>query len=234
MVKKNLKRKLTVTFFFYISQNDEYQKENEDKVKIGIDQHYLTGLCKCVEARWFFKFLPDPLIFLNSLFSEYLDFCLILKQVINRLKSYRFIMLIVGISLLFSTSGLSIDAHFCSGKLKRIKVFGHAKTCLEVFQLKNNCCSKRKIKNNVLNCAQGSHDKGCCSNESVQLDLDLDFKLQNSSHTDFSIPLVFNSIHHSVLEAPLRIWSASNFLIEKYYPPSRSNPHYILYQSFLC
>ena len=86
---------------------------------------------------------------------------------------HKSIALILAFILLISSSGLSIDAHFCSGKVKRINFYGKAKTCKEVALNSKSCCSK-KLNAQVSACSKGTHDKGCCSNQKIDLQADLD------------------------------------------------------------
>ncbi|NNE26898.1 MAG: hypothetical protein HKN09_08645 [Saprospiraceae bacterium] len=86
----------------------------------------------------------------------------------------RGVALAMAFMVMISTSGLSMDAHFCSGKVKRISFYTKAKTCKEVAASKKSCCSnKRSTQLNA--CSNGLHDKGCCSNESIRLSADFDF-----------------------------------------------------------
>lgn len=85
--------------------------------------------------------------------------------------SYRIISLTMAFLLLLSSSGISMDVHFCQGKFKRANLLGKAKTCEQV----NDCLIKcgKEIKSCHSDGEDGDH-KGCCENQSVQLDLDFD------------------------------------------------------------
>ncbi|MBT8190305.1 MAG: hypothetical protein HKN67_02535 [Saprospiraceae bacterium] len=149
-----------------------------------------------------------------------------------KLKVYRLFMLVAGLCLIFSTSGLAIDAHFCTGKLKRIKVFGHAKTCLEVVQKKKSCCSKTNADLKVVSCAQGNHDKGCCSNEQINMDLELDYNIISDQQCDLTIPVFLQRTSLEIL--PIQLTCSKGFLPKKEYSPPGVIPNYILFQQFLC
>lgn len=79
--------------------------------------------------------------------------------------------------LLVSSSGISMDVHFCQGKFKRANIFGKAKTCEQV----NDCIRKcgKVIKSCHADGQDGDH-KGCCENQSFELDFDFD-AFDNSS-----------------------------------------------------
>ena len=87
-------------------------------------------------------------------------------------KTYRIFAFIMAILILVSSSGLTMDMHFCEGKLKRINFLGKAKTCAEVSLLAKTCCN-RLIKPS---CHKAGKDhKGCCQNQGILLDMEFDF-----------------------------------------------------------
>jgi len=73
--------------------------------------------------------------------------------------------------IFFSSSGMSIDIHFCQGKVKRLNLFGKAKSCSEVSQELSNC---HHGNNAVSSCGTDVTHDGCCNNQSFDLDLDFD------------------------------------------------------------
>lgn len=85
--------------------------------------------------------------------------------------SYRITSLTMAFLLLVSSSGISMDVHFCQGKFKRANIFGKAKTCEQV----NDCLRKcgKEIKSCHSDGQDGDH-KGCCENQSFELDFDFD------------------------------------------------------------
>lgn len=86
--------------------------------------------------------------------------------------------------LLVTSSGLSMDVHFCQGKFKRASIFGKAKTCQEV----NNCLIKcgKQVNSypSETSCSRDESHKDCCKNESFILDLD--FEVSDIVSTDLS------------------------------------------------
>jgi len=85
-------------------------------------------------------------------------------------KSYRFLSLFMAALLLLSSSGISMDVHFCQGTFKRANLFGKAKTCQEV-----SACAKKCGKSlQQSSCSPVGDHKDCCNNETVQLDFDFD------------------------------------------------------------
>ncbi len=82
--------------------------------------------------------------------------------------TYRLISLVMAFLILFSSSGLTMDMHFCQGHLKRINLFGKAKTCAEVVK---SCCHAKALKTT---CAINDDHEGCCNNSEVLLDMDIE------------------------------------------------------------
>lgn len=92
----------------------------------------------------------------------------------NKIASYRIISLCLAILLLVSSSGISMDVHFCQGKFKRANIFGKAKTCQEVNDCLIKCGKEVKVYQSKNSCSKDGEHKGCCKNESFQLDFDFD------------------------------------------------------------
>jgi len=76
--------------------------------------------------------------------------------------------------LLITSSGISMDVHFCQGKFKRAKIFGKAKTCQEVNECLVKCGTEVKSCNADMSCSANGCHKNCCNNETFELDLDFD------------------------------------------------------------
>ncbi len=82
--------------------------------------------------------------------------------------TYRSFSLLMAFLILFSSSGLTMDMHFCQGHLKRINLFGKAKTCAEVVK---SCCHAKALKTA---CGINDDHVGCCNNTEVLLDMDIE------------------------------------------------------------
>ncbi len=138
--------------------------------------------------------------------------------------------------MVLSTSGLTMDMHFCKDKLKRVNLFGKAKTCQEVALLMKSCCKKGRSCSlkAVTSCGADGDHKGCCSNQSIEFDTDIDLfhtqigELVCSLDMDLSSPpqdylthlVWFDDYHHFIVHPPP----------EDYAGCSKR----VLYQSFLC
>ena len=89
-------------------------------------------------------------------------------------KTYRILSMLMAFIMLFSTSGLTLDLHYCQGKIKRINLIGKAKTCAEI-QSKKTVCHRNSDKQQKSHCSSDSDHNGCCNNASVSIDMDVDF-----------------------------------------------------------
>ena len=141
--------------------------------------------------------------------------------------SYRIISLTMAFLLLVSSSGISMDVHFCQGKFKRANFLGKAKTCEQV----NDCL--KKCGKEVKSCHSDGQDedhKGCCENQSFQLDLDFDSgdiissdlsKIQKQFLTAFTYIYVLNLVP-----------AERNPKFTSYIPPPLEKDISILFQVF--
>lgn len=129
--------------------------------------------------------------------------------------------------IFFSSSGMSIDIHFCKGKVKRLNLFGEAKSCAQVNQELSNC---HHSKNAISSCAvDGTHD-GCCNNQSFELDLDFDSgEVTAYSLTDVQIKFV-KAFVLSYLGHLLPSHNQKNYT--NYYPPPLEQDITVLFQVF--
>jgi hypothetical protein len=92
--------------------------------------------------------------------------------------AYRFIACLMAFLLLVSTSGLTMDMHFCEGHIKRINFIGKAQSCQELAQKMKSCCaSKNSSKKIKSSCLSKNHDKGCCNNNSIEFNLETDLPI---------------------------------------------------------
>ena len=132
--------------------------------------------------------------------------------------------------LLLSSSAISMDVHFCQGKFKRANIFGKAKTCQEVNECLLKCGKEVKSCQSKSSCSTDGEHKGCCNNESFQLDFDFDAfdvvssdisKIQKQFLTAFTYTYVLNLV-------PSKDVSKFN----TYIPPPLEKDLSILFQVF--
>lgn len=143
-----------------------------------------------------------------------------------RSKTYKIISLCLAFLIFFSSSGLTLDIHYCQGEMKRLNLFGTAKSCAEVSQMTKKCCSS--ISADDICGSNGDH-KGCCNNKSFELDLDFDSaEVIANPITDKQLVKAFVlSCFIDVRPSP----SLHNYT--NYYPPPLKRDIAILFQTFL-
>ena len=92
-------------------------------------------------------------------------------------KSYRMLSCIMALLLLVSSSGWSMDMHFCQGNIKRVNLLGKAKSCSDILIASQKCSNHTKALNFEQNCVQqtAEEDTNCCNNIKVEFDHELEF-----------------------------------------------------------
>lgn len=135
--------------------------------------------------------------------------------------------------LFISSSGISMDMHFCQGKLKRVSLVGSAKTCAEMAVMMKHCSGKKakSCHGASKSCSDDGNHNGCCENDSISFDLDID----NIDIQDFNSSVL--EIDFNVL-SQIRLVDFPNFQLkllqfEEYIPPLSKKDFTVLYQSFL-
>lgn len=129
--------------------------------------------------------------------------------------------------IFFSSSGLSIDIHYCKGKVKRLNLLGKAKSCSEVDQELSHCYNSE---NENSSCSvNGTHD-GCCNNQSFKLDLDFDSgEILATNFTDIQDKLVIAYVL-SYLKYSVPSTTLDNY--RDYHPPPLERDIAVLFQVF--
>lgn len=131
--------------------------------------------------------------------------------------------------VLITSSGLTIDLHYCGGKLKSFSVFGKARTCTEM----NGCWSSLRPNfpsQKGRNCLEKS---GCCSNRMVYFKSDLHKK--NDQIEDISEKEANNDFSSCSFSSEPAILLKTYDVLSLFGDPflhSEEDLH-VLYQSFL-
>jgi len=92
------------------------------------------------------------------------------KSKLNRITS-----LLMAFLMLVSSTGFSIDLHYCQGNLKSFSLLGEAKSCHEMAKAKH--CSKMKKACHAPKATKEADDdckKDCCSNKKIEISADED------------------------------------------------------------
>jgi len=134
--------------------------------------------------------------------------------------------------LMFLTStGLSIDMHFCGDHLKSFNLFGKAKNCYELAGVQPTKCDvPQKAQTTNTGCSMSK--KSCCHNQSLSLQADLEVDAEQG---DF---LISAQLQHFVVAfvatflQDQRIEPRKNYY-SPYKPPLIARDIPVLIQSFL-
>jgi len=146
----------------------------------------------------------------------------------------------------FTSTGFSINLHYCQDELQHIGLFGNKDSCQHE-KKKKNCCKKKHIKKccqkKILPTKRETNkspifQKRCCQDYTTFLDIDSD--LPNID--DFPLPIFKDAIlssfpsliyiHYKALNHLITIHTLIPFI--HYRPPPRVLYLPILHQSFLC
>ena len=135
--------------------------------------------------------------------------------------------------MLVSSTGFSIDLHFCQGNLKSFSFLGEAKSC-HAMELMKSCSHQKKACHAAPVVQEESADcqKDCCSNKKIEISADEDAqKIQVESLTPKQIKFVTAFVKTFVLGHT----DLSQHIIPhlNYKPPLLNKDITILIQSFL-
>ena len=135
--------------------------------------------------------------------------------------------------LFISSSGISMDMHFCQGKLKRVSLIGSAKTCAEMAVMMKHCSGKKakSCHGASKSCSDDGSHNGCCENESISFDLDID-NIDIQAFNSSVLEIDFNVLSKVQLVA-LPNFQIKLLQFEEYIPPLPRKDLTVLHQSFL-
>lgn len=139
---------------------------------------------------------------------------------------YKFLATGLAAIILITSIGISIDVHFCQGKLKSFALIGKAKTCHQKTS-SIQCHNSKRIfqKNNSKSICK----KNCCKNSS--------FSFQNN--LEKTITIESNILNHNVFCALVFVFFLENKFVsfsnnfKNYIPPLLNRNIFVLIQSFL-
>ena len=149
--------------------------------------------------------------------------------------------LLMAFMLLLSSTGFSIDLHFCQGNIKSFSLFGTAKSChakaekshcqkasLKVDSGKTTCHSVKSTLEKADDC-----ERDCCSNESIVVSPDMDTqKVLSKQLTETNISFI--SAFVAVFYAGQTLDLAKDIIPHlNYIPPLLDQDIPVLIQSFL-
>lgn len=148
-------------------------------------------------------------------------------------KTYRITSLMMALLMLLSSTGFSMDLHFCQGQLKSFSFWGEAASC-HTLATKSHCHKKMKTCHVAL--AQNNDVKGCkkdcCSNTTIEMEHS--DELQTSQKLEIT-PTQFQFLSAFVQVYVLRNTERNKAIIPylNYVPPLLNKDIPVLIQSFL-
>lgn len=90
-------------------------------------------------------------------------------------RKYRIISLIMAVMVFCSSSGFSLDLHYCQGQLKSFSILGKAKNCHEMANM-SHCKHHGPTTTSI---CSDNEDKNCCNNETLLVKSDLELQVNS-------------------------------------------------------
>lgn len=158
----------------------------------------------------------------------------------NFFRTYRFLALFMSFLVFTTSTGWSLDVHYCEGKVQSVSLFGTAKPCHEKDNsscslneqkcslVKKKCCSAKKSSD----FEPTLESKDCCQNELISLSQVKDIQ-QISSSWDLNINIWFAAAYVHSFVYPILEFKSSIFPHQNYTPPWLTRDIPVLVQSFL-
>lgn len=145
--------------------------------------------------------------------------------------TYRIFTLSMALLVLVTSTGISVDQHFCRGELKSVALIGKAHSCHEVDAPKK--CKHHASGNDVASEAEQQGKNKCCENKRsfVKSDQDLFNAGMEIEMTNVAVELAF---HYTVeSDVSFEVLSDKEYCSYSDPPPLLIRPLYILHESFL-
>ena len=138
----------------------------------------------------------------------------------------------MAILMFVASTGLTIDLHYCKGRLKNMNLFGKAKSCHEKGKGMKNCPHHKKMMADDLEGISNSK-KGCCSSKTIHLHSDKDQQLQGNDAFVLSTQLkqFVIALVETFLKSTFSETKAPRYA--HYNPPVISRDIYALLESYL-
>ncbi|MBL1279334.1 MAG: hypothetical protein COA33_003640 [Fluviicola sp.] len=152
----------------------------------------------------------------------------------NISRTYRFITLSLAFIMLFTTTGFSMDIHFCEGKIAQVSFFSKADACEmeKKVTVEHECCANNAKQISKSNNGQESIDnERCCFNETVVLSSTNDFSEADEtslSHSQLTFITAFVLSSYNLFFAEEKVPNFSH-----YSPPLINEDISVLHQVFI-
>lgn len=132
--------------------------------------------------------------------------------------------------MLLSSTGFSMDVHYCQDQLKGVSLIGKAKTCHD--KPDSPACHKAKKSCDHKNGTSKVDEKNCCHNESIVIEKSVDeatnaqIAALTDLNLDFAAAFVAVYIYSFHIESDYQSF-------EDYKPPLPDRDFQLIYQTFL-
>ena len=147
--------------------------------------------------------------------------------------TYRTIAFSMAFLMFFTSVGITVDMHYCNGKLKTFSFFGKAKSCHDIGEGMIDCPFHCKMKLANKSDSNNFSKKDCCSNKTLYLQSDQDQQNQvdnavvvSQQLQQFAIVFVAIVLNTSVLETEKPSYAL-------YRPPLIPMDIYVLLETYL-
>ncbi len=147
--------------------------------------------------------------------------------------TYRILALTMAFLMFVSSVGITVDLHYCQGKLKTFSFIGKAKSCHDIGEGMKNCPHHKKMMETEKSADNGLNKKDCCSNKTFhfQSDQDLQHQADNALVVSqqlqhFTIAFVEIFLFPAVLETKKPSFA-------HYKPPLIPRDIYVLLETYL-
>ena len=147
--------------------------------------------------------------------------------------TYRIIALTMACLMFFTSVGITVDMHYCQGKLKTFNFFGKAKSCHDIGEGMKDCPFHAKMKTANKSDGNTISKKGCCSNKTFHIQSDQDQQCQVDNAVIVSAELEYFVIAFVEIFLKSAVPETENPAYAAYKPPLIPRDIYVLLETYL-
>jgi hypothetical protein len=150
-------------------------------------------------------------------------------------KLHKFFSILMAGLMFLTSSGFTIDVHYCQNKLKRVSFIGKAKTCQEVAGCKmtSDTKSTKSCHSQITSCGETLSHKGCCENNSTFVKYNGDLPVVNGNVFQIAEFQLISDFLFSELFRLSNIDSQKPTFLN-YWPPPIERDIPVLLHRYLC
>lgn len=148
-------------------------------------------------------------------------------------QAYRIVSIILASLIFFSSTGISMNLHYCQGHLRSISILPKSECCST--ETKKEYCQKHVTQSvTVDTCSSNDGGKKCCHNEKLQVkSLDQDLLLVKLSQREFSFPQIAVATVEIIAFSEVSFDDLLITHFDQYKPPLPKGDIQVLFQTFL-